>query len=136
MRKLIMEFYGKNKFLDNFYVGAPLEYDGINYLNSEAAFQAQKTRTKDERYQFSNLSPADAKTLGRSVVLREDWEQIKDRVMYEVVLAKFSQNPDIKQQLLDTKDAQLVEGNLHRDMYWGIDLSSHRGYKNTPKCRR
>lgn len=128
MRKLIAEFYGKDKFLDNFYEGAPFVYDGVRYLNSEAAFQAQKTKTKEERRQFSNLNPRDAKTLGRRVDLRADWEEIKDRIMYEVVLAKFTQNEDIKNKLLQTGDAQLVEGNNHGDTYWGITLHDHRGY--------
>ena len=33
--------------------------------------------------------------------------------MADVVKAKFQQNPDLLQQLLDTGDAQIVEGNHH-----------------------
>lgn len=116
MRLQIMEMIYKYSFLNNFY-DCKVTYDGITYCNSEAAFQAQKTKTKHERLCFTNLSPQKAKSMGRRVELREDWEKVKDQIMYEVVKAKFQQNPDLKQRLLDTGDAEIVEGNHHQDWY-------------------
>ena len=121
MRRWITSMVGKFLFLDNFYE-CQVTYQGITYQNSEAAFQAQKTTDPQERLKFANLPPQEAKSLGRLVSLRNDWEEIKDQVMYEVVKAKFQQNPDLLQQLLDTGDAVLVEGNHHQDCYWGVDL--------------
>lgn len=40
--------------------------------------------------------------------------------MTEVVEAKFTYNPNLKQMLLDTGDAELVEGNTWNDKYWGV----------------
>ena len=37
--------------------------------------------------------------------------------MYKAVLAKFTQHENLKKQLLDTGDAQLVE-HTKRDKYW------------------
>ena len=132
MRPLIMEMIYKYDFLSNFY-DCKVTYDGITYRNSEAAFQAQKTKTKHERLRFAHLPPQKAKSMGRGVELREDWEEVKDQIMYEVVKAKFQQNPDLKQKLLDTGDAEIVEGNHHKDWYWGVDMGTMQGYNKLGK---
>ena len=46
-------------------------------------------------------------------------EEVKDKVMYEIVLAKFTQNPDLKEKLLATGDEHLEEGNTWGDTIWG-----------------
>lgn len=61
---------------------------------------------------------ADAKYFGRRIDLREDWEQIKDAVMLECLRSKFS-NKELREKLLSTQSRILVEGNNHRDKYWG-----------------
>ena len=127
MRHWITSNISKFRFLDNFYE-CKVTYQGITYQNSEAAFQAQKTTDPQERLKFANLPPQEAKSLGHLVSLRDDWEEIKDQIMYEVVKAKFQQNPELLQHLLDTGDAQIVEGNNHQDSYWGVDLHTMQGY--------
>lgn len=117
--KLINYFGGEYDFLCNFYEDAPVRYDGIDYLNSEAAFAAHKTTLKNVRKQFSKLSPGEAKALGRTVNLRKDWEDIKFRVMSEVVHAKFTQNSELVGKLLATGVAYLEEGNIWEDRIWG-----------------
>lgn len=128
----IDSFRGKYYFLSNFFP-AEVTYNGLTYQNNEAAFQAQKTYTKEERLEFTTLEPRDAKRRGRRVRLREDWEQVKDRIMEEIVRAKFSQNEELKEQLLATGDAQLVEGNRWNDRYWGVDIRSGVGENHLGK---
>lgn len=128
----IDSFRGKYYFLSNFFP-AEVTYNGLTYQNNEAAFQAQKTYTKEERLEFTTLEPRDAKRRGRRVRLRKDWEQVKDRVMEEIVRAKFSQNEELKEQLLATGDAQLVEGNRWNDRYWGVDIRSGVGENHLGK---
>ena len=70
--------------------------------------------------QFQNLLANEAKRLGRRVKLRPDWEDIKDEVMYEVVLDKFKRNDNLKEKLLDTANAELIEENWWNDTYWGV----------------
>lgn len=108
---------GKYGFMSNFYP-AEFDYNGIHYLNSEAAFQAQKC--PDRAREFSKLPANEAKYLGRKVSLRPDWEAIKDRIMYEVVYAKFSQNYELKEKLLETGDEEIIEVTTWCDKYWGI----------------
>lgn len=108
---MINSFTGDYYFLSNFYM-APVSYNGWDYTNNEAAFQAQKTKNRRLRFQlFSKASPSEAKATGRKIDLRSDWEEVKDKVMYEIVLAKFTQNPDLKEKLLATGNEHLEEGN-------------------------
>jgi len=91
----------------------------LTYQNNEAAFQAQKTLDENERMKFTTLNPSEAKYLGRHVKLRPDWESIKTNVMYEICLAKFTQNEDLKEKLLATGNKHLEEGNTWGDKIWG-----------------
>ena len=116
---MINSFDGKYAFLSNFYE-RKVEYNGITYGSSEAAFQAQKAKTTAERLQFVELSPMASKKLGRKIGLRSNWEEIKLAEMYHIVLAKFTQNPDLAEMLIATGDEELVEGNYWRDTYWGV----------------
>lgn len=87
----ITSFRGENDFLSNFYP-APVKYGGLLYQNNEAAFQAQKCLTENEKQAFTQLDPSKAKRMGRQVQLRPDWEKVKIGLMEEIVRAKFTQN--------------------------------------------
>ena len=49
--------------------------------------------------------------------LRRDWESVKEQIMLEAVRAKFTQHDDLKQTLLGTGNATLVE-HTDNDSYW------------------
>lgn len=123
---IINDFHGEHEYLSNFY-DARVTWEGLTYLNSEAAFQAAKVLTDEERLPFTFLPPHKAKRLGRQVKLRPDWEQVKTQVMAEIVRAKFTQNPDLAARLLATGDAELIEGTTWGDTCWGIDLRTGKG---------
>ena len=125
-KQKIGKFDGEYGFLSNF-ADAPIIYDGIYYLNSEAAFQAQKTMDINIRKTFSYLPPNKAKRAGRQINLRSDWEEVKEQLMYEIVLAKFTQNKDLRQKLIDTGEVYLEEGTWWGDRVWGIDLKTGIG---------
>jgi len=116
---MINEFKGKNYFLSNFF-NAPVMYEDLLYQNNEAAFQSAKVKDLDRRKQFCNLDPSTAKKKGRNVLLRNDWEDVKDEVMYQCVKDKFTRNQDLKQKLIDTGNEELIEGNTWNDTYWGV----------------
>jgi ribA/ribD-fused uncharacterized protein len=123
--KEVKGFTGSFDFLSNFYA-SNVEYNGLTYKNSEAAFQAQKTEDEEKREKFCELNPYDSKALGRKIKLRKDWGSVKSQIMYEVVKAKFTQNNNIKQKLIKTGDAHLEETNTWHDCIWGVC--------NCPKC--
>ncbi len=115
----IDSFTGKYHFLSNFY-NAPVKFDGLLYKNNETAFQSAKVLNREQRKAFCNLDPSTAKKKGRSVPLREDWEEIKDVVMKIIVFDKFYRNLDLRAKLLRTGNAELIEGNWWGDTYWGV----------------
>lgn len=115
----IIGFDGAYRFLSNFHP-SPIVMDGMMCFTVEHAFQAMKTVDVEERIPVAAAAtPGRAKTRGRQVTLRPDWEQIKDRVMLDCLRAKFACNPKLAAQLDATGDAYLEEGNDWGDRYWG-----------------
>ena len=49
---------------------------------------------------------------------RADWGEIKNKVMYDALMAKFTQHADLKEKLLETGEALIVE-HTEEDSYWG-----------------
>lgn len=122
-------FREEYEFLSNFYP-SKVVFDGITYYNSEAAYQAQKCKNPEERIGFEKLSSDEAKRLGQKVEMRSDWDDVKFGIMEQVVYAKFTQNPTLAQNLLDTGDKVLKEGNYWKDVYWGVDIRTGEGENN------
>jgi len=119
MSKTIDQFDGKFAFLSNFYA-AHFDWDGRRWPTVEHAFQAAKCMNDAEKEVIHGAhSPKDAKTLGRKVALRPDWSDIKIDLMDEIIYCKFDQNPDLRERLLATRNATLVEGNRWHDNFWG-----------------
>lgn len=123
---MIKEFKNQYFFLSNFYE-CPIYYNKLVFCNAEAAFQAQKVIDEKEQYKFINLNASQARKLGKTIVLRKDWEEVKDNIMYEIVKRKFTVNKELQQKLIDTKDEELVEGNWWHDTYWGMDSKTGIG---------
>jgi ribA/ribD-fused uncharacterized protein len=116
---MIDRFPGKYRFLSNFYP-TQVTYEDRIYLNAEAAFQSAKSIKDSIRNEFTKLDPYEAKQRGKRLTLRPEWEDIKYKVMYDIVLNKFSSNPTLKEMLLKTGNEILIEGNTWGDQYWGV----------------
>ena len=94
---------------------------GKTWPTSEHYFLAQKfAGTPDEEEVRQAKSPMIAARMGRSRKrpLRKDWESVKDSIMHEAVLAKFTQHDDLWETLAATGDAEIVEHTAN-DRYWG-----------------
>ena len=118
MKKVINLFNGEYLFLSNF-ANSTVTYEGVEYPTVEHAFQAAKTLDKKERKKIAKAeTPGKAKKMGRAVKLREDWERIKEQVMYECVKEKFK-DPVLKKKLEETYPITLIEGNNWHDNCWG-----------------
>lgn len=117
---MINKFRNENSFLSNFYP-AKVEFDGIIYPTSEHAFQAQKSIDIQMRRTISEEeTPGKAKRRGKKIRLRKGWKDIRLYIMREIIIAKFTQNRDLKTKLLATGNEELVEGNKWNDTFWGI----------------
>lgn len=130
--RVISEFRNSYAFLSNFFE-SPLIFDGIVYMNAEAAFQAQKCLTDEEKQEFSYLTPVKAKRKGKQVSLRADWDEVKLELMEEIIRAKFTDNGALRSMLLATGDAKLEEGNTWNDTFWGIDIKTGAGENHLGK---
>lgn len=120
------DFGGPNPhgFLSNFFVGEPIQIYGNEFQTGEHLFQAMKA---DDASNFRTVmrakDPHEAKRYGRTIRLREDWEQIKYDVMAFVLRRKFTMERAEGQMLLDTGDSLLIEGTYWGDDVWGVCLT-------------
>lgn len=129
----ISDFHAEEyMFLSNFYE-AKVTYGGLTYGTNEAAFQAQKCMTEEEKLPFTEYGPGKSKGMGRKVLLRPDWEQVKVGIMEEIVRAKFIQHPELARLLICTGDKILVEGNHWGDTCWGVDTRTGQGENHLGK---
>jgi N-glycosidase YbiA len=65
-------------------------------------------------------SPMLAARMGRDRkrTLRKDWESAKVNVMRDALFAKFTQHEDLRELLIGTGDAKIIEHTANDD-YWG-----------------
>ena len=117
----------ENGYLSNWF-SSEFTIDGITFSSMEQFmmykkamyFQDQKTADKI----LATKDAAKIKKLGRGVsgYKDQDWNGVRQIVVYEGLLQKFAQNEELKQQLLDTKGHILAEC-ARMDCIWGIGLA-------------
>ncbi len=78
-----------------------------------------KDKAEQEKIRKAH-SPMQAARMGRDRkrILRRDWESAKVNVMRESVMAKFTQHKALRELLLATGDAKIIEHTANDD-YWG-----------------
>lgn len=99
----------------------PIKLKRKRWPTSEHYFQAQKfAGTEHEGLIRKAKTPMIAARMGRDRKrpLRRDWESVKDSIMRDAVLAKFTQHEELRELLLATGDSKLVEHTTN-DSYWG-----------------
>lgn len=117
----------------------PLSIYGFDFHSSEQAF----TFAKLDRYEAvsamlevaaMSYDPVEAKRKGRTRMTlfnAADWDQARIPIMFNILMAKFSQNLELKQYLLDTGDALLIEATP-RDKAWACGLDAQNAQKINP----
>lgn len=120
---MIDQFNGEHRFLSNFYP-AIVTINNWQFPTAEHAYQAAKSTDPIVWRQFQHgkqfITAGQAKSLGRKIQIRPDWDDVKLDIMYEIVNAKFEQNPDLMNRLIMTNPVKLVEGNHWGDTFWGV----------------
>lgn len=115
----IKGFFNEYRFMSNFHF-VEVEYEGMKYRTTEHAYQAAKFADPVMRYTIQQLlRPGDARKHGQAKGIREDWDQVKYDIMYDLNLQKYA-NPELGRLLLATGDAYLEETNWWGDVYWGV----------------
>lgn len=117
----------ENGYLSNWYPSNFL-IEGVWFSSMEQYMMYQKAICfQDKNITVQILQTNDVsqiKALGRMVSGYDDnyWNGIRQIVVYKGLLAKFSQNEYLKEQLLRTEKAILAECAV-KDKIWGIGLS-------------
>jgi ribA/ribD-fused uncharacterized protein len=105
---------------------ASFTLDDKEWPTVEHYFQAAKFQNNPEYQEKIRraASPAAAKKLGASktVPIRSNWDTFRIEVMRKAIEAKFSQNEDLMEKLLETGNRNLVEASP-TDTFWGIGKS-------------
>jgi len=126
MAEPIKYFQGRYRWLSNFW-SCFVVLDGVEYPSTENAYQAAKTLDPELRKPFQDCFPGVAKRDGRALPLRPDWDDVKYGVMEQLLRQKFARG-ELRERLLATGDAELIEGNDWGDTWWGVD--DRRGGQN------
>lgn len=119
VKMVITRFRNEHFFLSNFYL-CDIVLNGKVYPSAEHAFQAAKcVNIEDHERIRKATTPAIAKSIGRRVCLKPNWEEDKAVVMEWILREKFK-NPQLRLLLQKTKNYELKEGNIWHDTYWGV----------------
>lgn len=102
--------------------------EDITYFTAEHYMMAQKALLFNDLGSYYKIiychHPGEAKALGRKVsnFKNDIWEKKRFEIVVSGNYYKFSQNPQIKNYLLNTNNRVLVEASS-KDKIWGIGLA-------------
>ena len=129
---MIKEFKDEYRWLSNF-VPAKITLGKRTFASVEHAYQSEKSDDPDwKTYCTLETNPAVVKRQAKNVILRKNWDEMRDHIMIDCLIQKFSQEP-YKQLLLDTKNEEIQEGNYWGDDYWGVNLKTGKGQNKLGK---
>ncbi len=117
----------ENGYLSNWYPSI-FTLNGVTFSSMEQYMMYRKAVCfGDDKVAAQILATEDVaeiKALGRLVSGYDEnlWNGVRQIVVYEGLLAKFSQNPDLREQLKATGNAVLAECAV-KDRIWGVGLS-------------
>lgn len=121
---MINNFRGEYNWLSNMYF-CDVEYKNNIFKSVENAYMFAKADTSGEWLKFCLENPPNiCKKKSRNIEVREDWDNIKLSVMYDLLIQKFSQEP-FRTKLLATGNENIQEGNYWNDTFWGVDLKQN-----------
>jgi ribA/ribD-fused uncharacterized protein len=97
----------------------PYVHEGISYKTPEHFFQAMKTEDPEIREKIAAAETArEAKKIGRSIPLREFWEDTKMDYMRQAQIHRYRFGNIMLETLLKT-EGEIVEWNTWHDREWG-----------------
>lgn len=117
----------ENGYLSNWFLST-FQVNNQEFSSMEQYMMFEKAKCfQDDAIAYRIMQTNDVaqiKLLGRAVSNFNElvWNGMRQIIVYEGLLAKFSQNSELAQKLLKTENAIFVECAVHNRM-WGIGLS-------------
>ncbi len=117
----------ENGYLSNWYL-SEFTVDNISFSSMEQYMMYKKAVCFEDKETAAQIlatnNTAEIKALGRLVANYNDhmWNGVRQIIVFKGLVAKFSQNNDLKQQLKATGTSLLAECAVN-DKIWGIGLS-------------
>lgn len=99
----------------------PVTIKGMGtFPTAEAALQAHKDPDNKEyvQKQLASRSPLASKNMGMKVKLRCDWKDVREKIMYDILVQKYSQHPHLQDVLLNTGLSPILH-QTRGDNVWG-----------------
>lgn len=124
----------ENGYLSNWYL-SEFTLQEITFTSAEQYMMYRKAILFNDANVAAKIlstdNVADIKKLGRAVRNYNEivWNGMRQVIVFEGLLAKFSQSEELRELLLKTEDAILAECAVH-DRIWGIGLSMTDENKN------
>jgi ribA/ribD-fused uncharacterized protein len=119
----ILFYESQHYYLSNFSAFA-VRVRRETWMTVEHAYQARKfpigIALSARQSIFRAMSAHDAKQVAKANkhLVRAGWDEIKLKVMEELIRLKFDQHEFVRKMLLSTGDAELVEDSP-KDSFWG-----------------
>lgn len=116
---------------------SPMVINDITYICAEQYMMHQKALffndTEIAEKIMLTSDPRDQKQLGREIKNFDKlrWDKVNFQIVYNANYAKFTQNEDLKKQLLETGNKIMVEASPY-DQIWGIGMGEEESGIDNP----
>lgn len=114
-------FYEQEFYVFSNFSSFKLRWKGFDWMTSEHAYHSEKFDDSEILKQLKETRSAhDAMKFAYAnrENYRKGWDDLKLKVMKDILHAKVEQHPYVKKKLLESGDKELIE-NSWRDSYWG-----------------
>ena len=122
----ILAFFTQGSPFSNFHP-SPFEKDGVKYVCNEQYIQAKKAEIFDDDIAHASImkttNPYEMKKIGKRIrnFVGQLWLKESEKVAIDGCVAKFSQNPELRQNLMETGNKLIAEAST--DKTWGTGES-------------
>lgn len=117
-------FQSEYAYLSNFFP-CEIRFKDMVFGSSEQLYQYERACFANDAYCMNDIlaatTPQAAKRAGYRVGNSPGWDRVKIDKMAEIVALKFNQNPVLKNEILKTGEANLIEAS--HDTFWGAGFT-------------
>jgi len=132
IHKKLLTYNGKQYFSsEHIYQSMKYDYVGASSHTLKYAEEIRKVSTANKAYYLGRMTQHPSnwpwkvllnriieKYRNLGVIMRPDWKDVREDIMYSCLYAKFTQDLECQRLLLSTGNKKLIE-ETKRDSYWG-----------------